>query len=441
MLAGAGDANSPLAARVGLPAHVAPRGREQPHPGAVIDHRYGLEQELSRGGMGNVFRARHYSLGRSVAIKFVHADLREEVAMRRQFLTEAQLAASLNHPHIVAVTDFGLDHAFGHYLVMELLDGETLHARMAGQRLPLRVACDILHQAVSAVRYIHGRHIIHGDLKPDNLFLVQLDYEPRRRNHVKLIDFGLSCRLRPTSGVEVGVLAGTPPYLAPERFGGGALTSACDIYAVGAIFYRMVTGQPPYRGSAIEVARAQVAGTVPPPPSSLIPEPIDPGVDDLTLRCLALQPADRPASAAALQLELEQLMAVTGTPARSSPRRRRSPRSSALDRPRAHPRVQVEASVIVSSHGLRALGLTANLSLGGAFVLVHPPPPVGTRVRIELRLPEVQRPLLLAGAVRWSRDGARAGCGIEWRRLSRSARAALVRYVASSNRTTASPTD
>jgi hypothetical protein len=110
-------------------------GSEQPYQGAVIDGRYELEHEVSRGGMGNVFRARHHTLGRAFAIKFVHADLRDEAAMRRQFLNEAQLAASLNHPHIVSVTDFGLDPVFGNYLVMELLNGETLSTRLcsAGQ--------------------------------------------------------------------------------------------------------------------------------------------------------------------------------------------------------------------------------------------------------------------------------------------------------------------
>jgi len=180
--------------------------------GLVAD-RYHLLQLLSEGGMGRVFRARHRELGREFALKLVLDGLDRDPDIRDRFFREARLASSLNHRNIISVTDFGLDEQHGYFLVMELLEGETLRQRLDRGRISSRFACDVMDQAAGAVRYMHSRRVVHCDLKPENIFLTRFEGE-RRQNVVKLLDFGLSAK-RDGSPIKLG---GTPPYLAPERF-------------------------------------------------------------------------------------------------------------------------------------------------------------------------------------------------------------------------------
>jgi len=275
----------------------------------MVDGRYELEEVISQGGMARVFRARHRDLGRSFAIKVVKDALKDDPRMRAQFFTEARLASSLGHPNIIQVTDYGIDAHLGCYLVMELLEGETLRERMNRLHAPLRVAFDVMDQISGAVRYIHGRGIVHCDLKPENVFLARVDGEPRRVNAVKLLDFGLSWR---EESLPDPTLGGTPPYLAPERLAGDPPAPTCDVYSLGVLLYELLTGRWPYTGTLTQIMDQQLRGAVPPPPSDLSQEAVGATVDALLFKALTRNPGERQPSAEAFHFELRSLMRQAG---------------------------------------------------------------------------------------------------------------------------------
>jgi serine/threonine-protein kinase len=273
--------------------------------GGLLDGKYQLEALISAGGMARVFRARHRELGRTVAIKLVLEGLKDDARMRELFYTEARIASSLAHPHIGAVTDFGFDDTLGFFLVMDLLEGESLRARMHRVWPPRRVSAEILEQTASAVRYIHERGIVHCDLKPENVFLARLPDE--RSAHVKLIDFGLSFRVDALPGSP----AGTLPYMAPERLDGGAPTPVCDVYSLGVIAYELVARRRPFEGNPLERRKNDQQ---PPPPSTVEAqgEGKDDRLDALILRALAADPSQRHPNAEAFAFELRTWMAMRG---------------------------------------------------------------------------------------------------------------------------------
>ncbi len=275
----------------------------------MLDGRYEMQGLLSQGGMARVFTALHRDLGRTFAVKLVRDGYKDDPGMRAQFFTEARLASSLSHPNIIAVTDYGIDAELGCYLVMELLEGETLRARMSRQRLTVRAACDLVDQLTGAVRYIHGRGIVHCDLKPENLFLARVPGEPRRGNALKLLDFGLSWR---SESIPDPTLSGTPPYLAPERLKGDQPTPANDVYSLGVLMYELIAGRWPFTGTLAQIIDQQLQGAEPPPPSSLAVEQVEGRADQLILRALSREPRDRQPSAEAFHFELRALMKMMG---------------------------------------------------------------------------------------------------------------------------------
>jgi PAS domain-containing protein len=197
----------------------------------------------------------------------------------------------------------------GLYLVMELLEGETLRERISRSPTPARVAFDVMDQVTGAVRYIHGRGIVHCDLKPENIFLSQVPGEPRRTNQVKLLDFGLSWRAESLPDTTLG---GTPPYLAPERLRGDPPAPPCDVYSLGVLLYELLTGRWPYSGTQMEIIDQQLAGAKPPLPSQLSSEPLGERVDALVMHALQREPEERHASIEAFHFELRALMRMAG---------------------------------------------------------------------------------------------------------------------------------
>ncbi len=268
---------------------------------------------ISKGGMGRVFRARHRDLGRKVALKLVLDGFQDDQELRELFFKEARLASSLHHPNIINVTDFGLDDELGYFVAMDLLEGETLRERIRNKRPTLRFGFDVMDQICGALRYIHGRDIFHLDLKPENVFLSRVEGEPRRSNMVTLLDFGLSWRRESMPDAKLG---GTPPYLAPERLRGAAPSALCDVYSLGTMLYELIAGELPYQGSVPQMMDRQLNGPPPPLPSKKAREAVDDRANELVMRALSRDPAQRPVSAESFQFELRALMSMMDIPVR-----------------------------------------------------------------------------------------------------------------------------
>jgi tRNA A-37 threonylcarbamoyl transferase component Bud32 len=304
--------DAPLA--VGTDAAPQRRKREDTGPnktrgartGDIIGGRYVVEGQLGRGGMGRVMRVRHQVLGKAFALKLIKAPIATDPRIREMFYREARLASALTHDNICSIVDFGQDPSFGLFMVMELLDGQTAHSKLRSSgRMAPKVACDIMWQVCDAVRFIHSRSIIHGDIKSENIFLVR---SPTARRAVKVLDFGLA---RPDLGRGAGTIDGTPEYLAPERITGAPASTATDIYALGIVFFELLTGKLPFTGEMEQVFQKHLHEPVP-PPSSLIDEPLDERADEIVARATAKNPADRHADVASLMYELRTLMNMLG---------------------------------------------------------------------------------------------------------------------------------
>jgi tRNA A-37 threonylcarbamoyl transferase component Bud32 len=286
--------------------HEAPQ-RRGARTGDVVGGRYIVEGQLGRGGMGRVLRVRHQVLGKAFALKLIKAPVAMDARMRELFYREARLASAMTHDNICSIVDFGEDPAFGLFMVMELLDGQTVHHKLRqGGRLPAKVACDVMWQVCDAVRYIHGRTILHGDLKTENIFLVRTS---GNRRAVKLLDFGLS---RPDLGRGAGSVDGTPEYLAPERIAGSPATTATDIYALGVVLYELLVGKLPFTGANVEEVFRKQRTEPMPLPSSKVDEALDERADAIVARATAKNPADRHADVAGFMYELRTLMNMMG---------------------------------------------------------------------------------------------------------------------------------
>jgi len=245
---------------------------------AAAEQRYEIQNELGRGGMGLVYRARDTRLDRDVAIKVLRTTSAEEAARLEQ---EAQAAATLNHSGIVTVYDFEVGFG-GYFIAMEYVPGEPLDRLLRTE--PSRVRDNltgILLQLAEAVSYAHQHRVIHRDLKPGNMLLTA-------HGQVKILDFGIAARLDRENEASSGV-CGTPFYMAPEQIRGEAPTPATDIYAFGTTAFHLATGRPPFaRGNVIEAHLKEA----PPEPTTLAPNLL-PDLAQLILRCLEKDPTDR----------------------------------------------------------------------------------------------------------------------------------------------------
>ena len=258
---------------------------------------YRVVEPIGKGGMASVYLGEHSVLGHKVAIKVLHEANPGNPMAERRFINEAKVIAAIRHPGIVELFDFGRGPDGRAYIVMELLDGETLRSRMRQHGpLPLSKSLVFARQIATAVAMAHDKGIIHRDLKPDNIFLVP-DAEVEFGERVKVLDFGVAKRLggdRPVSeATATGVLVGTPAYMSPEQCRGTSeIDHRSDIYSLGIVFYRMVTGQLPFDSAGTGELIGKHIFEEAPDVHDI--DPTIPGpIASLIKKCLAKAPEDR----------------------------------------------------------------------------------------------------------------------------------------------------
>ncbi len=258
--------------------------------------------ELGRGGMGVVYKARQIRLNRLCALKILLPGTHQSVDFRARFLAEAETIARLRHPNIVQIYDLG-DHDGRPYFEMEYVEGGSLARRLDGTPWAPDPAARLVAVLARAIGDAHRLGIVHRDLKPANVLLVDEETP-------KIVDFGLAKTLdADTNLTHSGVFVGTPSYAAPEQVEGQSKTvgPAADIYALGALFYHMLTGRPPFQAATVLQTLEQVKAVDPVPPSRLQPGlPRD--AETICLKCLAKDPQRRYADAAALAEDLDRFL-------------------------------------------------------------------------------------------------------------------------------------
>lgn len=227
-----------------------------PEPLALVGHvvagRWRLERLLGAGAMSSVFEARHVLIGRRAALKIIRHELLDRPDLRSWFLREARAVNWVNHVNIAEIYDLGESADGLVFLVMELLEGERLADRLELGRLDLALALDVVEQVAGALARAHDLGVVHRDLKPEHVFLVE---RGGRREFVKLIDFGFAHHAREGDLASGGTLLGTPGYIAPEVLEGQAAGPAADLYALGVVFFEMVTGRQPFLAAGPEALR------------------------------------------------------------------------------------------------------------------------------------------------------------------------------------------
>jgi serine/threonine protein kinase len=290
--------------------------RVDPRIDTTLDDRFRIVARLGAGGMGVVYRAVQLSIGREVALKVVRGEP-DEMANER-FLREARLASRLSHPAIVATYDYGRTGSGELWIAMEPLHGRSLRTILgAGSALPRDRALAIAEQVAAALASAHAAGIVHRDVKPSNLMILDDD-------RVKLLDFGLARARRPGEDASLtrsGVVCGTPAYLAPELVLGASADERCDLYGLGVILHEMLSGAHPFPAATPEAQLARMLNEAPPRLTG-VPD----AVAEVTQRLLARSPAERCPSAA---IAREWIAALRAGHTPTRPRRRRLPRRTA----------------------------------------------------------------------------------------------------------------
>ncbi len=259
--------------------------------------KYEIKQIIGRGGMAEVYRALNPDLKQYVAIKVLHPQALDSESAIQQFRQEAQAVAGLRHPNIVRVFDF---HASKNvfFMVMELIDGPSLHRLLATypQGMPRPMALHIFTQLADAVAYAHEQGVIHRDIKPGNVLMLN-------NTHPILTDFGLARMTSTARPSAAGIVAGTPAYMSPESVTQSDVGRESDIYSLGVILYEMITGRVPFLGDSVTDILSQQLQTPPPPPSKLVSN-LEPQIEAAILRALEKDPANRYHSARQMSKEL-----------------------------------------------------------------------------------------------------------------------------------------
>jgi serine/threonine-protein kinase len=271
--------------------------------GKVVAGRYRLEARLGEGGMGVVYRARHVLIDRVVALKLIRPDLRGETHLRAWMLREARAANRVDHAHIIDIHDIGETEDGELYLVMEYLVGTSLSAEVAKGAMPGARGVDILEQMCAALARAHDLGVVHRDLKSDNILLT---VRGGRKDFVKILDFGLAALARDPRLAPKGAVFGTPEYMSPEQARGEDAGPQSDLYALGILFFEMLTGQLPFRSSDRDTLLEMQRSQQPPRPRQLKPE-VSQQAEAICLRLLEKDIRKRYQDAHHLQEELKAL--------------------------------------------------------------------------------------------------------------------------------------
>ncbi len=271
-----------------------------PQPFRTVDGKYALHRELGSGGAGTVYEAEHLIVGKRVAIKLMHAELAQDAGLQARFVAEARAAARIAHANVVDIFDLGVSRDGTPYMVMELLDGETLMevVERRGAMAPA-YACELLLQVLAGLAAAHAQGIVHRDLKPANIIVTH----PRPdRPLVKVLDFGIAKGVIDAAGEE-GMVFGTPMYMAPEQAMARPVDARADIYSAGAILYELLGGASPFVGETPEeVMREALLGRG--RPLAEVAPDIPPRLVAVVEAAMALDPDARPQNVSELAARL-----------------------------------------------------------------------------------------------------------------------------------------
>jgi serine/threonine protein kinase len=281
-------------------------------PGTILDS-YRLDEVLGEGGMGIVYLATHTRLGRRVAIKVLRPEYSDNPQALRRFFAEARAVNKISHPNIIEITDFVDRPGDVHYCVMELLDGVSLAELIStGGILSLPRSLAIMTQVAEALGAVHRGGIVHGDLKPHNVVMIE---RAGQTDFVKLVDFGIARFVGTADDAVsvhdsgVGAILGTPKYMSPEQASGKSIDHRSDIYSFGVVLYELVTGLAPHAGADFGEFVVSLHTVAPTPPHKItgLPHEVPKSLEDLILACLAKDPSERPGR---IEQVAERLVAI-----------------------------------------------------------------------------------------------------------------------------------